>query len=170
MCKARRWELSMKYEKLDRKAILSWRIGEIIRFILWGLIMAGGLIISKDMEAIEPYIKYAYIGVALLFTYMLLGIIIYPEIEYRQWRYMITEDKIEIRHGIFFLKTTIIPIIRVQHITMSRGPIYRKLGLTKVSIFLASGSFDIEGLNENTANMISENLKARVYERLNKED
>jgi len=160
----------MKYEKLDKKVIISWRIGRIISFIFFGLIIVGGMFVSRNMEVIEPYIKYVYTGTALLLLYMLIEIIIYPEIEYRQWRYLITEDKIEIRHGIFFVKTTIIPIIRVQHITMTRGPIYRKLGLTKVSIFLASGSFDIEGLNKNTADMISENLKVRVYERLNKED
>jgi len=99
----------------------------------------------------------------------LIGIILYPIIEYKQWRYAITEDKVEIRHGIFFITTTVIPIIRVQHITISRGPIYRKLGLSAVKIFLASGSFEIEGLRENIANTISENLKSRVMERLNKE-
>jgi len=99
----------------------------------------------------------------------LIGIVIYPIIEYKQWRYAITEDKVEIRHGIFFVTTTVIPIIRVQHITISRGPIYRKLGLSSVKIFLASGSFDIEGLLENTATVISESLKSSVMERLNKE-
>lgn len=160
----------MNYEKLDKKAILSWRIGRIIGFLFFGAIFVGGLLFANNMEAIEPYIHYGYIVVGLLVLYMVAGIVVYPEIEYRQWRYVITEDKVEIRHGIFFVKTTVIPIVRIQHITMSRGPIYRKLGLSKVTIFLASGSFDIEGLNEMVANTISENLKTRVFERLNKEN
>lgn len=160
----------MKYEKLDKKAILSWRIGRIIGFIIFGAILIGGLLFANNSEALETYMHYGYIVAGIMLIYMLVGIIVYPEIEYRQWRYMITEDKVELQHGIFFVKTTVIPIIRVQHITMSRGPIYRKLGLSKVTIFLASGSFEIEGLNENVANMISENLKTRVFERLNKED
>lgn len=157
----------MNYEKLDKKAILSWRIDRIIGFIFVAITLAVVMAFAKNMDRITPYINYLYIAATLFILYKLIGIIIYPEIEYRQWGYIITEDKVEFRHGIFFVTTTVIPIVRVQHITMSRGPIYRKLGLSKVKIFLASGSFDIEGLSESTANIISENLKSKVFERLN---
>lgn len=159
----------MNYEKLDRKAVLSWRIGRLIGLFFLSVFIIIGLIFAGNVKQIEPYIKYAYLGAALLFIYKIIGLIVYPEIEYRQWRYVITEDKIELRHGLFFITTTVIPIVRVQHITISRGPVYRKLGLSKVRIFLASGSFEIEGLSENTANIISENLKSKVLERLNRE-
>jgi len=159
----------MEYEKLDEKAILSWRIRRIISFFVILITVVAGLLILNNTELDNNYRNYIYIATGLLLLYKLIGIILYPIIEYKQWRYAITEDKVEIRHGIFFITTTVIPIIRVQHITISRGPIYRKLGLSAVKIFLASGSFEIEGLRENIANTISENLKSRVMERLNKE-
>jgi len=159
----------MEYEKLDEKAILSWRIRRIISFFVIFITVLAGLLILNNTELDNNYRNYIYIATGLLLLYKLIGIILYPIIEYKQWRYAITEDKVEIRHGIFFITTTVIPIIRVQHITISRGPIYRKLGLSAVKIFLASGSFEIEGLRENIANTISENLKSRVMERLNKE-
>lgn len=160
----------MNYEKLDKKAILSWRIGRILSFLVLIILAVVLVIISNKVDFIDFYKNYIYFAVGLLLLYKLMGIILYPEIEYRQWRYVINEDKVEIRHGIFFVTTTVIPIIRVQHITISRGPIYRKLGLSSVKIFLASGSFEIEGLSENTANVISESLKSRVMERLNKDN
>ena len=159
----------MDFEKLDEKAILSWRIRRIISLIFIIITVGGLLLIINNIGLDNKYRKYIYIAIGLLLLYKLIGIIIFPIIEYKQWRYAITEDKVEIRHGIFFITTTVIPIIRVQHITISRGPIYRKLGLSAVKIFLASGSFEIEGLRENIANTISENLKSRVMERLNKE-
>jgi len=159
----------MNYEKLDKNAILSWRIRRGISFIFLLIIVGVGLLIMNNVGPDNKYNKYMYISTGLLLLYKLIGIVIYPIIEYKQWRYAITEDKVEIRHGIFFVTTTVIPIIRVQHITISRGPIYRKLGLSSVKIFLASGSFDIEGLLENTATVISESLKSSVMERLNKE-
>ena len=159
----------MNYEKLDKNAILSWRIRRGISFIFLLIIVVVGLLIMNNIGLDNKYNKYIYIATGLLLLYKLIGIVIYPIIEYKQWRYAITEDKVEIRHGIFFVTTTVIPIIRVQHITISRGPIYRKLGLSSVKIFLASGSFDIEGLLENTATVISESLKSSVMERLNKE-
>jgi len=159
----------MDFEKLDEKAILSWRIRRIISLIFIIITVGGLLLIINNIGLDNKYRKYIYIAIGLLLLYKLIGIIIFPIIEYKQWRYAITKDKVEIRHGIFFITTTVIPIIRVQHITISRGPIYRKLGLSSVKIFLASGSFDIEGLLENTATVISESLKSSVMERLNKE-
>jgi len=159
----------MEYEKLDEKAILSWRIKRIISFVVIIIIVGVGLLILKGTDVDNKYRNYIYIAIGLFLLYKMIGIIIYPIIEYQQWRYAITKEKVEIRHGIFFITTTVIPIIRVQHITISRGPIYRKLGLSSVKIFLASGSFDIEGLLENTATVISESLKSSVMERLNKE-
>ena len=159
----------MEYEKLDEKAILSWRIKRIISFVVIIIIVGVGLLILKGTDVDNKYRNYIYKAIGLFLLYKMIGIIIYPIIEYQQWRYAITKEKVEIRHGIFFITTTVIPIIRVQHITISRGPIYRKLGLSSVKIFLASGSFDIEGLLENTATVISESLKSSVMERLNKE-
>jgi len=159
----------MDFEKLDEKTILSWRIRRIISLIFIIITVGGLLLIINNIGLDNKYRKYIYIAIGLLLLYKLIGIIIFPIIEYKQWRYAITKDKVEIRHGIFFITTTVIPIIRVQHITISRGPIYRKLGLSSVKIFLASGSFDIEGLLENTATVISESLKSSVMERLNKE-
>jgi len=159
----------MNYEKLDEKAVLSWRIRRSISFLFIFITVGGVLLILNNADLENKYKNYIFIAAGLLLLYKLIGIILYPIIEYQQWRYAITEDKVEIRHGIFFITTTVIPIIRVQHITISRGPIYRKLGLSAVKIFLASGSFEIVGLSENNANVISENLKSRVMERLNKE-
>ena len=159
----------MNYEKLDAKAILSWRVRRTISFLFLIVTVGVGLLILTNIELDSKYKKYIYIVIVLLLLYKLIGIIIYPIIEYKQWRYAISKDKVEIRHGIFFITTTVIPIIRVQHITISKGPIYRKMGLAAVKIFLASGSFEIEGLSENNANIISESLKSSVMERLNME-
>lgn len=156
----------MNYEKLDRKAIIAWRIGKIIGLLFLVATIVGVLIGIGNIDESEKIIKYFYIAAGLLLLYSLVGILVFPEIEYRQWRYILTEDKVELRHGIFFITTTVIPIIRVQHITVSRGPIYRKLGLSKVKIFLASGNFEIVGLTEERAEQISESLKSRVMERL----
>lgn len=156
----------MNYEQLDKKAIISWRIGRIISFLVFLIVLAGVLTFTKDTSLVTQYHKI-FIGIAVLLTiYGAAGIYIYPEIEYRQWGYQITDDKVEFRHGIFFVTTTVIPIVRIQHITISNGPIYRKLGLSKVKIFLASGSFEIEGLSMATADTISENLKTKVMKRL----
>ena len=106
------------------------------------------------------------VGIGILLCYLAIGMVIFPIIEYKQWGYKVEEDKVVIRHGIFFIQKTIIPIIRIQNITISQGPINRRLGLFQVEMALASGSFSIEGLDKETADAISENLKAKLYRRI----
>lgn len=156
----------MEYNKVNPKAIKSWRIGRGIFFLIV-LIMAipGEIFLGiSGWDSLWRLIIMAAIGA--LVCYLAVGLVIFPIIEYRQWGYKVEEDKVVIRHGIFFIKKTIIPVIRIQNITVSQGPINRKLGLYEVEMALASGSFSIEGLDKETADAISENLKAKLYRRI----
>ena len=153
----------MEYKKLDPKAKTSWRIKRGISFAVLVVVCA---IISLLVPYEELYGKIIEIAVTVFLAYKLIGLIVYPMIEYKQWGYTISEDRVDIRHGIFFVKHTIIPVIRIQHITVSQGPINRQLGLYEVEMSLASESFQIPCLSKETADEISENLKAKLYDRL----
>lgn len=156
----------MDYIKLDKKAVTSWRIGRAISFAILLVVCAALRIIGGLIVQMEPYLWTVTLALGLLLLYKLLGILIYPMIEYRQWGYYITEDKVDIRHGIFFVTNTIIPIIRIQHITVSQGPVNRRLGLYEVELSLASDNFKIECLAKEVADEIAENLKNKLYIRL----
>ena len=144
----------------------SWRIGRGIFFLIVLAMAVPGEIALGFLrsESIWKVLIMAVIG--LFVCYLAVGLVVFPIIEYKQWGYSVEEDKVVIRHGIFFIRKTIIPIIRIQNITVSQGPINRKLGLFEVEMALASGSFSIEGLDKETADAISENLKAKLYRRI----
>jgi membrane protein YdbS with pleckstrin-like domain len=126
----------------------------IVTLILSALDFFGG---------VAPYV----FGVdALLFLYLVITPFLYPMIEYRQWAYTVTGDRIEIRKGIFFISTTVIPIIRIQHIAIEEGIINRRLGLATVEIHTASGAFSIEGLSVENARNIADALKSKINSRL----
>ena len=156
----------MDYQKPDPRAVKAWRIGQGIAFAVLLLIAAGVLVILQ-LSGWASWWRYV-IGGAAVFAAAAQGaaMCVLPKIEYRQWGYLIEEDKVVIRHGIFFVKTSIVPVIRIQNITMSQGPVNRKLGLYKLELSLASGSFEIVGLDKETAETISENLKSRLYDRV----
>lgn len=156
----------MEYNKPNKKAIKAWRISEGIAFIIITLIVAPAMFFLLRSEWDSPWKPIIIIGLVLLELYAIIGLLIFPQIEYKQWGYLVEEDRVVIRHGIFFVKTTIVPIIRIQNITVSQGPINRSLGLYKVEMSLASGSFGIEGLDQETADQISDNLKSRLYARI----
>lgn len=87
-------------------------------------------------------------------------------LEYRQWGYYITDDRVVIRHGVHWVSETVVPVIRIQDITTKQGPVMKLYGLYKVEINLASGTYEIPGLTEETANDIVDKLKSRLYSRV----
>ena len=153
----------MDYIKLDKKAITSWRIGRILRLPIWLIVCAAAFIGGMVLPVAGIIVKALAVALAV---YKIAGIIIYPQIEYRQWGYKISEDKVDIRHGIFFVTHSVIPVVRIQHITVSQGPINRRLGLHEVEMALASNNFEIPCLSKEVADEIADNLKSRLYNRL----
>ena len=97
-------ESSMEYSKVDPKAIKSWRIGRGIFFLIV-LAMAVPGEIALGFLAWESIWKVLIMAVIGLFVcYLAVGLVVFPIIEYKQWGYSVEEDKVVIRHGIFFIR------------------------------------------------------------------
>lgn len=156
----------MEYQKPDPRAVKGWRISQGIAFAVLAL-TAAAVIVIICLTRWEAWQRWLVIGGAVIAAAAQgVAACVLPQIEYRQWGYIIEEDKVVIRHGIFFVTKSIVPIIRIQNITISQGPINRRLGLYKLELSLASGSFEIVGLDQETAEFIGENLKQRLYARV----
>lgn len=156
-------ENNMEFKPLNKKIIDSWRIARMIRLIIFLLIALFDTFLLSNEGTVWTVITY---GLWIITVYCLISFIVYPPLEYRQWGYYIDEEKVVIKHGLFFISQTIIPIIRIQNITISQGLINRALGLHTVEMSLASGSFEIVGLDQETAESISESLRAKLYHRI----
>lgn len=154
------------FEKPDPNAIRSWRLSRLIRTGVFLAVTAAVLIIMRIAEApgTAMLVTGGILGAVCL--YSIISTFAFPAIEYRQWEYRIEADKVTIRHGIFFIKTDIIPMIRIQNVTTSQGPIDRHFGLVSVTLALASGTFDIRCLSKQRADEICTSLNERLHERI----
>lgn len=155
-----------EYKKPERAAIKAWRLSRaialIVLIVIAGVIIAGMSLAEVDVRTLLIACAFA----AVVLVCQTATLCIFPLIEYKQWKYQISDDKVEIIHGIFFIKRDIIPTIRMQNITIKQGPIYRRFGLFTVEIALASGTFEIVGLDGETAQEIADKLRAKLRERL----
>jgi len=58
-------------------------------------------------------------------------------LEYRSWRFELTDEWIQARWGVITRRSATIPRNRVQTLTSENGPIDRMLGLTSVTVHTA---------------------------------
>ena len=85
----------------------------------------------------------------------------WPPIDYRYHTYCVDERGIEIRHGVLWRSVENVPRSRVQHIDVSQGPLERRFGLGKLSIYTAGTEYALvalRGLTHDRALLIRDHL------------
>lgn len=104
------------------------------------------------------WILYVLIGLTVVYTPF--DYFIFPKIRQRYHSYQLNEEELEIQHGMFTVKRVLVPMIRVQHVTIEQGPIMRKYNLAELQISTAATSHSIPGLKMREA----EQLKRQIGE------
>ena len=85
-----------------------------------------------------------------------------PGVRWRRWRYAIGAEQIELRHGTFVERRTLVPIRRVQHVDSEQGPLQGSFGLASVTFHTAAGGVSIPALSSSQADQVRELVAARA--------
>lgn len=147
-----------KYRTLNPKSKQSMRIGYSIILAVC-IIGAAICFMLRDMEEGVIYGFYAFAAMSVL---MLIITIAFPKIFYDHYRYFISEDRVDVRRGIFFLRHIVVPIERIHQVEVVAGPVNRMFGLADVHITTAGGIADIQYLEKEEADRIADELNVIV--------
>lgn len=147
----------MQYEKLSKKALKCMYVGAGTQFVvLTAIITVLIIVFHKEWPAFVTGILLGVIGLEVLYF------IIAPKVRYERYRYILTEEELEVRKGIITIKTEIVPIERLHKIEVSCGPILRAFGLKDVLATTAGSDIKVEFLTDEVADKIAEHLKKRI--------
>ena len=100
------------------------------------------------------------VALVALLVLAVLHVAVVPEVRWRRWRYEVRTEEIDLQHGAFVVRRTLIPIRRVQHVDTQTGPLQSSFGLSAVAFHTAAGSTSIPALDGAEA----ERVRARVAE------
>ncbi|OXB91872.1 PH domain-containing protein [Parageobacillus galactosidasius] len=135
-------------KRISERALSVWRIygmiGLTVSFIVFAAIIVL-IIVFDGPKWIIPMLIIILIGEGYFFIFFI------PALRWRRWRYEVREQEIEIQKGLFVVKRTLIPMIRVQHVDSSQGPLLKKYRLASVTISTAATVHEIPALDEEEA-------------------
>lgn len=149
-----------EYRRLNPKARVSMYIGNIIAAVIWLAIayVAWGFIDGMS----EDFRDLLGIGLLLLTAVIIVYLAVGPMVYYARYRYIITDDAIDIRKGIVILRHIVVPIERVHQVEVVRGPINNLFGLADLQVTTAGGQAEIEYLDNDVADSIADDLNRIV--------
>ena len=143
--------------RISEKGLRVWRLYGIMQTIIVFLLAVGAGVLTYKFE--WPWMIYA-IAAAVVIIYAYLFIILLPKIRGLRWRYEVRESEIELQHGLFIVKRTLIPMVRVQHVDTSQGPILRKNNLAGITISTAATNHTIPALVMEEADELRSRISA----------
>lgn len=141
---------------LSQRAIFVWRIYEVIRLLIFSLIY---MFFSFFVPTWVVWVLvFLWIVDAILFVFFV------PRWKWGRWRYMIRDREIELEHGVWIRKRTLIPLHRVQHVDTKQGPLARKYRLASIYIYTAATAHEIPFLDEQEAEKLRYYISSLVKE------
>ena len=99
--------------------------------IFWGIIFIAALIAGSVLRERSPLfgllpIVAAVVGIA--------AIVFLPAKTYRRLRYRLTGRRLQVMRGWLFHTDTVVPLVRVQHLDVVRGPIDKMFGIATLVV------------------------------------
>lgn len=151
--------------RLDPRMLRVWYVSGLVGIAVVAALGVAAWLIVRHLGG---DVFWVYLVGGVVEAVCLADLLISPRVEYATWRYDVTPTDVDLYHGVFVKKRTLVPLVRVQHVETKQGPILRAHGLASVTVSTAGESFEIPGLAEEDANA----LRDRVAElaRLAKED
>ncbi len=149
------------YQSLDPRALRLWQWSDVIG---WGVMLfiglVVGLVVALNAPSALPWMAAGWLLLALLGAWTVL---FYHPRNYRAWGYRLEERVLLIKRGVWFRSVKLLPLPRLQHVDIKRGPLQRKFGLASLTLHTAgthAASIELPGLDADEAVRLRDHLVA----------
>ncbi len=157
---------SVPFEQLDRRWI--WLVRSI-ELLVWGglglIVVISGL---TWLIAASSAIRFVTFGAWALFAALaLIRVVWWPRWDYEHWSYRAGPKVFELRHGVIWKVAVSIPLSRLQHVDLHRGPLERRRGLASLQLHTA-GTKEASQLIPGLDFRVAESLRDRLIDSANR--
>jgi membrane protein YdbS with pleckstrin-like domain len=154
---------STDYLPLDPRALRLWQLTDLIAYAVLLIIALGvgiGVMIGVGVSRSAAWVLACWAGIVLLALWTLLY---YHPRNYRAWGYRLDERVLLVRKGVWFRSIKLLPLPRLQHVDVKRGPLQRHYGLATLVLHTAGShvaSIEVPGLEADEAVRLRDRLVA----------
>jgi len=118
--------------------------------------VGGALVVGSAIDGVLPWLALASIAIVLVYLALV------PRLRHERWRWSLREEELDLRHGVWRVTRTIVPITRIQHVSVERTGWTNFFGLVLLHVHTAAGKTTIPGLERATADELRDRILARL--------
>jgi len=149
------------YQPLDPRALRLWQFTDLIAYaVLMGFLVLGGLAMMWALPRLTALAVTIWVAFGLLAVWT---IVFYHPRNYGAWGYHLDRRVLLIRKGVWFRSIKLLPLPRLQHVDVKRGPLQRRFGLATLVLHTAgthAAAIEIPGLDADEAVRLRDQLVA----------
>ena len=90
------------------------------------------------------------------------GVLVGPRVRHARWRWELDEQELDLQHGVWSVTRTIVPLTRIQHVSVQRTGWTGLFGVVIVHVHTAAGTTTIPGLTPARAADVRDRILARL--------
>lgn len=149
--------------RIDERAISLWRVHGIFGPVFWGVTGTMFLfVMSMATSVVKWWFIPAFYPVILL--YAVGTILVIPPLRWKYWRYEVDDSELYLQRGFLLIRRTVIPLVRVQHVDTTQGPISKYFGLSAVRVSTAASTHEIPALSDEVADDLRDRISRLARE------
>jgi uncharacterized protein len=114
------------------------------------------LVVAANADWLSMWVAVLVAGVAVAWA------VAAPIVGYRHWRWELHEEELDLVHGAWQVVRTIVPITRIQHVSVERTGWTDVFGLVRLHVHTAAGKTTIPGLERPRADELRDRILARL--------
>ena len=150
----------MEFKNVNKKIKINWIIGRMIVLILALVGFVCSIIfIPKDILGL-------YLGIiifeGLLVLLQIIYTFVFPNLQYKKYLYLVKDDEVVFSRGVIFIEKCIVPMVQIQDIGFSQGPIELILGIATLEISTAGSNQSISGFTKDEAEELTNQIKEQI--------
>jgi uncharacterized protein len=85
-----------------------------------------------------------------------------PVLRYRRWRWELDEEELDLVHGVWPVVRTIVPLTRIQHVSVQRTGWSDLFGLVSLHVSTAAGTTTIPALTRPQGDELRDRILMRL--------
>lgn len=138
--------------QLSARAVPYWRIALALRLV------PAAIVVTVVLLLVDVSAGVRVAGVVAAWVAAVTAVLVVPPVRRRIWWYAIGEEEVDLHQGLVVVTRTVVPMVRVQHVDLHRGPLSTRMGLAEIELHTAAGSVTIPALDRAEA----ERIRAQV--------